>query len=110
MTASTAAATSPRDPGLQGERTALAWRRTGAAVLANALLILRSGLANERPAITALAVVLLVAAGALFAFGGWRGRHLLKAHGDVSPPASAPLLTAGIVLLACAAGIASVLR
>ena len=31
-----------RDPGLQGERTALAWQRTSLAVLANGLLAMRS--------------------------------------------------------------------
>ena len=58
----------PRDPGLQGERTALAWSRTAFAVLANSLLVLRSGLSSDRIAITALAIALLVAAAMLFAF------------------------------------------
>ena len=110
MSAAASSRPAPRDPGLQGERTALAWRRTAAPVVANALLILRSGLASGRHAITALAVVLLVAAGALFAFGAWRGKHLLKAHGDVSPPALAPLLTSLLALAACAIGVLSILR
>jgi len=95
---------------LQAERTALAWRRTSAAVVANGLLILRSGLSAERYAITGLAIIVLVAAGALFAFGAWRGKHLLKAHGDVAAPTLAPLATAIVALFACATGIASVLR
>lgn len=110
MSAADSARPPPRDHGLQGERTALAWRRTAAAVVVNALLILRSGLSSERHSIAALAVVLLIAAGAMFAFGAWRGKHLLKAHGDVTPPALAPMLTSLLVLTACAAGIASVLR
>jgi uncharacterized membrane protein YidH (DUF202 family) len=100
----------PRDPGLQAERTALAWRRTGAAVLANALLILRSGIVNERPHVTAFAIVLLLAAGVLTVFGAWRGRHLLDVKGRVVPPALAPALTALVAVVACVAGIASVLR
>jgi len=106
----TGVASAPRDPGLQAERTALSWRRTSAAVVANGLLILRSGLATERHAITALAIVVLLAAGVLFAFGGWRGKHLLKAHGDVAPPALALLGTSIVALFACATGLASVLR
>ena len=80
------------------------------AVLANALLVLRSGLSSERAGITALAVVLLVAAGALFVFSAWRRRNLLHGPGSVASPALAPALTAIVALAACATGIASVSR
>lgn len=100
----------PRDAGLQAERTALAWNRTALAILANSLLVLRSGYANDRPAITLLALALFMASGALFAFGLWRRRHLLDGRPDVAPPALAPKLTALVTLAACALGIASILR
>ena len=80
------------------------------AVLVNALLVLRSGLSSDRASITGLALVLLVAAGALFAFGAWRRRHLIDQLGHVAPPALAPKLTALVAFAACVAGIASVLH
>ena len=80
------------------------------AVLANALLVLRSGLSSERIAITSLAVVLLVAAGAMFVFSAWRRKSLLHATAHVAPPALAPALTAIVALAACTTGIASILR
>lgn len=55
-----------RDPGLQGERTALSWSRTAWAVVANGLLALRSGGTSQHTAISVLALALLVAAGAVF--------------------------------------------
>ena len=46
----------PRDPGLQGERTALAWQRTSLAVFANGLLALRSASVARTGPLTAFAV------------------------------------------------------
>ena len=80
------------------------------SVLVNALLVLRTGLANERTAITTLAVVLLIAAGALFVFSAWRRKNLLQGTDDVAPPALAPAMTALVTVAACATGIASILR
>jgi hypothetical protein len=98
----------PRDPGLQAERTALAWSRTGLAVFVNALLALRTGWANDETSITILGLALLMAAGGAALCGGWRRRHLLSGHAMIAPPAIVIAGAASVTWLACAAAIASV--
>jgi len=97
-----------RDPGLQAERTALAWSRTSLAVLANALLVVRSGLVSERTTITALGFVLLLAAAAIYLHGAWRRRELLSVHRAVAPRAGVMVAAALMAMTACAIGLASV--
>jgi uncharacterized membrane protein YidH (DUF202 family) len=103
------AALRPLAPGLQAERTALAWNRTGLAVLVNALLALRSGWVSREAPITVLAFVLLLASGAAVVYGAWRRRHLLSGHGTTAPPAIVITAVAVVTLVACATGIASIL-
>lgn len=98
----------PQDPGLQRERTAMAWNRTGLAVLVNALLVLRAGAVSSQMAILAAGALLLTAAGGFIAFGTWRSHHLTTPAGATTPwlLIAATVATAWI---ACAAGVASVL-
>ena len=98
-----------RDPGLQAQRTALAWHRTGLAVLANALVILRGGVVAGHSMLTLLGGVLLVAATAVAAFGVWRSRAL--AAGEVSAvttPAGVMLAASVVTVCAAAAGVLAV--
>lgn len=99
----------PRDPGLQAERTALAWSRTGLAMLVNALLALRSGWTVRDAPITALGFVLLAASGVTIVYGAWRRRTLLVEYEVFAPSAHAVTAVVAVTLLACAVGVASVL-
>jgi uncharacterized membrane protein YidH (DUF202 family) len=97
-----------RDPGLQAERTALAWNRTGLAVLANALLALRTGWSSGQTTLSAVAIALLMASGATICYGAWRRRQLLGSAASIAPPARAMAWTAFVALAACATGLAAI--
>jgi uncharacterized membrane protein YidH (DUF202 family) len=97
------------DAGLQPERTSLAWNRTGLALVVNALLVLRAGWASGRFALVVVAAALLIAAGSTVFYGAWRQRHLSTGLGMTAPPALAVAATATITLVACVAGLVSML-
>jgi len=97
-----------RDPGLQSERTALAWNRTGLAVLANALLAARAGLMSDTPALTALGIALLIAAAGAVGHGTWRRRALVGNRADIAPSHVAIGLTALLALATCGIGLAAI--
>lgn len=90
-------------PGLQRERTALAWNRTAVAVVVVALLLVRSGLVTAQPALAVLGTVLLAAAAGIVLFAERRSRD------ERAAPHRAFALIAGVGTLACAAGLASIL-
>lgn len=101
-----------RDPGAQGERTALAWNRTGLSLGVNALLSLRTGWVSGHGVLTVVGVLLLVAAAAIVGYGNRRGRALSSHDSHLPSLGATPLsmaLTAAATLAACAAGAASVL-
>jgi uncharacterized membrane protein YidH (DUF202 family) len=95
------------DPGLQPERTSLAWTRTALAVLLNALVVLRGAWVDGSAVLLATGGMLALAACALYGYGVYRGRVLLACEGQVPHP-SGLAWVAALVLLACATGATGV--
>jgi uncharacterized membrane protein YidH (DUF202 family) len=98
-----------RDPGLQAERTGLAWTRTALSVFANALLSLRIGWTSESAGMAVLAIALLVACALLVAHGASRRRVLLGEQPEIAPSERAIALTALLAFATSVAGLASLL-
>jgi uncharacterized membrane protein YidH (DUF202 family) len=92
----------PVDPGLQGERTALAWNRTALAIGVGALLELRVSWSLHQHVLTALAAALLACAIATYAYGSVRRRQLL---GGGTPPRAHPISIGVVALTALLASV-----
>lgn len=98
-----------RDPGLQPERTALSWGRTSLSMAANALLLLRSGLAADQRAVTALGVALLVGTAWTLSQAARRRREFADAAVAPAISPAAPLLLVAWVFIAAVGAVLSAL-
>lgn len=94
-----------RDPGLQPERTALAWQRTALSMLVNGGLLLRSAMLAQSTWLVVVAVAILAAALSTFGLSTWRHRVLLRAAGPRSPHAALMLLLGATVIVSAGAGL-----
>jgi uncharacterized membrane protein YidH (DUF202 family) len=103
----------PFDPGLQPERTALAWRRTALALVAGSLLGLRAlpTLLGSAGLVMAAAGVILALAVLATAHRRYRRVHRILTAGPADPDRPVPLpggaLPALVAALTACAGLAA---
>lgn len=95
--------TYPRDPGLQPERTLLAWRRTCLGLLLNSFLLMRGGALHDEPAATGVGLLVMALAGWLYARVRARLATSLGARASAPDPRVVVAATCAALLL-CLAG------
>ena len=96
------------DPGLQAQRTAMAWGRTSLALFVNALVVLRAGASHQQRHLLLLGVLMLFVAAGGVAIGEWRRRSLEKLDELCAAPLPAIGLAVVATWLACAAGLITI--
>ncbi|HZW41749.1 MAG TPA: DUF202 domain-containing protein [Agromyces sp.] len=95
------------DPGLQPERTALAWSRTALALAVNALLSMRAGFVAGEPWLVVVGAVLFATSGSAVAIGTVRRRQLRGDRLVITPPRGALVGVAVATVAASVGGVAS---
>ncbi|MEV4615033.1 DUF202 domain-containing protein [Kitasatospora sp. NPDC049258] len=101
-----AAAAPARDPGLQPERTLLAWGRTALLLTVDAMLILRSGLLHRQPGLSVMGGLLAATACGFFGYGLHRRRRLERTGGAPEAVPVGPLRVLTLAVTVAAAGSA----
>lgn len=98
--------TAPADPGLQPQRTALAWTRSSLVVAVNALLVARAGALGGVWPLVAVGAVLVLAAAGVVLHGRRRQQQIVSDLSTGSAPLdlrAARALVVVVVVIAAAA-------
>jgi len=90
-------------PGLQAERTSLAWERTAVALFANGALLLLRHAGHQGPAALVAAGVALLASAAVAVLGLRRARRIRRADEVATPARRSVALVGGAVIVVGAA-------
>jgi hypothetical protein len=94
------------DPGLQPQRTSLAWSRTGFSVFINALVVLRTAGNTHHALLFALGLGLLLAAGIVAVCGINRSTAL---NSGLKPAGPSWLLMISVITASLTAAVAGIL-
>ncbi|WP_315708801.1 DUF202 domain-containing protein [Brenneria uluponensis] len=72
--------TAPRDPGLQPERTGLAWSRTAFLMLVNSVLLLKAGSMKNQMVMLVAGILLLLVTLVMYIWSALRLRFILHTN------------------------------
>lgn len=89
-----------KDPGLQPERTALAWKRTALSMAISSGLFFKLSLDSGSLAISFVAGIFMVSALLIFFASAVRGQQLIS-NNEIQSPASSLIAGATVVSLVC---------
>lgn len=95
-----------RDPGLQQERTRLAWARTSGVAAVNAALMLRSGAVSDSVTLLAAGVLCTLLALVMLATGSLRARQLALTQPVAASSGLLAMITGCVVAAAGCVGLA----